>query len=355
LLVLLLIIWWWRNLWVHQFTHWYATGLAVFYVLLAWSLRPFSHFLMLTEPLSAGERMSQELRPVVWRMFLDAALERPFTGYGWNEVLPAQLAVAQRHPPLNSPFTQSHNLFLDFVLWVGIPIGIFLTGCCLVWLFIAARRVVRTEHCLYFLWVVVVGIHAMFEYPLHYAYFLLPTGLILGALNRRLKIGQITLLDRSAWLTGVSVSMGVWFFAVTLLGAIVNDYFKVESTYMALELERANIQNSEPAKLPKVLLLTHLREAQRFVKFTRKAGASEVELEWARDVTEALPSINNFIKFAVLLGLNNRPMEAETVLANICLIAPKDLCEAAAEKWIQEQNIHPELRFLEAPALPRMR
>jgi len=346
LVALVLAAWLWRGVWGARQVPWYVSGLAIFYALILSILGPLRQALILDVPGSMVQRLGHELRPELWRMLLDAAWQRPVFGYGWNQVLPAQMAVVDGYSSLHHPFFQSHNLFLDFILWAGIPLGLLLTGCVVIWLTTAFRRVRRPQEALYLLMVSVVGIHAMLELPLHYAYFLLPTGLAMGALSAELRIWA---LRPPSWVAGRWPLIGAWLLGVTLLGLIARDYFRVEDAFASLQLEMAQIQRSRPAEPPEVLLLTDLREIQRFMKFEPAAEASAAEIEWARNAVEAWPSSRSFMKVAVLLGLNQQPNEARGWLIRMCRIVPRDQCESAPMRWQQALELHPQLAAVEWP------
>lgn len=340
LFALVLAAWLWRRLWGAKNVFWYVLGLAFFYVLLLGLLEPLRSALMLSAPQSMAERLGHELRPELWRLLLDAAWQRPLFGYGWNQVLPAQIAVAERHSALHYPFFQSHNQFLDLILWTGIPLGLLLSGCLLAWLVIAACRVRRPEDALYLLFVVVIGIHAMLELPLHYAYFLLPAGLIMGSLNASLRIWP---LCRPARVAGSGFLLGTWCVTVILLVLIARDYFRVEESFAALQLERSQIQGNRQVEAPQVLLLTDQREIQRFMKFEPTDRASSAEIQWARDVTVAWPSARSFMTLAILLGINQNPEEAHEWLVKMCRIIPADQCASAPSRWAHAVQLHPQL------------
>ncbi|WP_369649322.1 MULTISPECIES: Wzy polymerase domain-containing protein [unclassified Variovorax] len=347
LVVLVLASWWWGRLWGAKSVPRYVTGLAVFYVLTLLVLGPLRRFMMLEAPGSMVQRLGQEMRPELWRMLWHAAWQRPLTGYGWNQVVPAQATVAEQYLALHHPFFQSHNLFLDFILWAGFPLGALLVACVLAWIATAWRRVCMPQEALYLLLVLVVGVHAMLELPLHYGYFLLPTGLAMGALNANLKIWPLARSSRFAkrWLW-----LGAWCLGATLLGLVVRDYFRVEEAYNTLQLEKAQFQNGRVADPPEVLLLTDLREIQRFMKYEPVAGVSMAELQWAREVTLIWPSPRSFMTLAVLLGLNNQPVEASQWLVKMCRIVPRDQCEAGPLRWEQAQKLHPALASILWPA-----
>ncbi|MBS0408112.1 MAG: O-antigen ligase C-terminal domain-containing protein [Proteobacteria bacterium] len=338
--------WWWRRRWQSKAVPLCVTSLAAFYVLVLLILNPLRRFLMLEVPASMVQRLGHELRPELWRMLWDAACQQPWSGYGWSRVAAAQIAVAENHPALHVPFFHSHNLFLDFVLWMGIPLGLLLTGLVLCWVIIAACRVRRTPEILFFLAVVVVGIHAMLELPLHYAYFLLPTGLMMGALTGKLQIFPLKMACR---MSGRWILLGTWCLGVTLLGLIVRDYFRVEAAYASLQLEKAQLVGSRPASTPTVLLLTDLREMQRLMKFEPNGESSPSELQWAKDVTAIWPSAGNFMKLAKMLGLNHQPNEAQRWLVIMCRIVPREQCASAPAKWEQVQRLHPTLTSIQWP------
>lgn len=346
LLILVIAAWYWKKLWMKSYAHLYVTGLAIFYVLFIWLLSPVNRLLMLPELLSNGDRISQELRPLIWRLLLDAAWQHPFSGYGINQVFPAQLSVAERYSAVNVPFMQSHNLFIDLILWTGIPIGLFLMGSLIAWINIARLRIIRPQEVFYFLFIIVVGVHAMLEYPLHYAYFLLPTGLIIGALNEELKIWQFSYSFR---LVGRLVLIGLWCLSISLLGIIIRDYFRIESNYMAFEIKKAGIENNKIVKAPDVMLLTDLRDIQEFMNSKPNIGISKITLQWARDITRASPSTRNFMALSILLGLNNETEEAREWLVKMCLIVSKDQCELSYANWASAQKIYPQLRVINWP------
>lgn len=347
LLVIVMAAWFWRRQWGMRAVPWCVTGLAGLYMVVLLALPLLRRFLLLDLPGSMGTRLDQELRPDLWRLLLDAAWQRPWVGHGVNQTVVAQASVADSHPALHHPFLQAHNLFLDFVLWVGIPLGILLTGCVLAWMITAAARLRRPPEILYFMLVVVIGIHAMLEFPLHYAYFLLPTGLAMGALNARLRIWPIGRISGGA---GRLILLGAWLCGVVLLGLIVRDYFSIEENYTSIALERAHIANSRSLDAPDVVLLNDLREVQRFMKYKPAANVSPAELEWARAATLAWPSPRSFMTLAVVLGLNGQPIEARQWLVKMCRIVQREQCDRGPSRWAEAQKLYPQLATIAWPA-----
>ena len=326
-ILLVVVVWVWRRHWSTPRVPFVVTGLALYFALCVASLGSLHQALLLAEhkDLLDPTRMSTETRPTIWLMFLNAALERPWLGYGWNQVALAQVNVALDHPGLNSTFSQAHNLFLDLILWCGIPSGLIVSFGLLRWSWLRFRAVRNAEDAILVLFLLVVANHAMFELPLHYAYMLLPVGLVAGALNVRLGAGP--LLRTGRW-----PMMAIWVVSLVLLAVIVRDYSRVEPTYRQLRFEWANIKGP-PVEPPDVLVLTQLREYVRLAKFEPKSEMSEAELEWMRGVAGIYPGAGPFQKMATALALNGRTDEARLWLQRLCKITPEIQCALAKRVW----------------------
>lgn len=108
----------------------------------------------------------------VWRMMLAAIIEKPILGYGFFNTGIA--GFEQSGLPFALKYTlvtQSHNIILDFLVWFGIPVGLFLS-------FLLLRSVVKIGTPA--LIGIPILIHSMLEYPLYYANFLILFGLLMG-------------------------------------------------------------------------------------------------------------------------------------------------------------------------------
>jgi O-antigen ligase len=332
---LLLASWAWRRVWRSKWVPWVVTGLFVFFWACPPLLKAMADALLLgAEPSYFRAPLQGELRPLAWRIFVDAAVSRPWLGYGWQEVSGAQLAVAADFPPLYATFAHAHNLFLDLVLWLGLPLGIFVSAY-LFWRFASwMRAVANAKDAILMMFLGVIGIHAMLELPLHYAYFLLPTGLVMGVLNQRL--GKKPVGTSPRW-----TLMGLWLVAALLLSVIVRDYFRVEASFQTLRFELARIGTLPTGQAPDVLLLTQLRERIGFMRYEVKPGMSPEELDWLLKVANAYPGGGVLYKAATALALNDRPEEARQWLKKICKISSVEECDLIKRVWAQDSRGNP--------------
>lgn len=342
--LLVAAIWWWRHLWTNKLLPWIATGLALYFLLCLAALSWWQHAsaIVLQTGLSDLARMSGELRPLAWATFLDAAWQRPFFGYGWNQVALAQMAVATEHPGLHSVFTYSHNLFLDLVLWCGVPVGLLVAMALLRWFWKRIYAVQSSENAVLLMFLLVLASHAMLELPLYYAYFLLPAGLVMGSLHTRLKVCPIMV-------TGRRVSFALWLTATTLLVLIIRDYSRIETSYQTLRLEWARIKITMPVGPPDVLLLTQWRDYISYARIEPKAGLSADELDWMRNITGLHPSAILIHKLATILAMNQRPDEARRWLQRLCKITPETDCLSVKTIWAKQALRHPEVDAVEWP------
>ena len=341
--LLVLAAWYWRSLWPWRSAPRIVTALAICFYIFGWIIPVMTSSLLLSSvegELEALARLSSETRPQVWALFLDAIWQRPWLGYGWNQVVTAHLAVAADHPPLRVLFSHAHNLFLDLLLWCGIPLGLTISSLLVAWLWRRFRAIREPASAMMFLLVVVVGNHAMLEFPLHYAYFLLPTGLVIGALDTRLH-GR-TLAFGRRWLASV-----LWLGSVVLLVLVVRDYARIESSYQVLRFEWANIQTKASRDPPDVLLLDELRDLIAFSRFEPSAGMSPEQLDWMRHVASLNPSAGVIHKLAVALVWNNRSDEATLWLRRLCAVASQVHCNAIKNAWKYQSSS--DLRIAKVP------
>ena len=150
------------------------------------------------QALGAGARLaadgagagSPNARPNIWRNALLLIAANPWTGTGFGEF---NLAWSMT-PFVNRPtafFDHTHNLPLQLMVELGLPLALGVLALLALALWQAWRRaaaaaddgtaaVSRAALVL----VLLTGLHSLVEYPLWYAYFLLPTalawGLVLG-------------------------------------------------------------------------------------------------------------------------------------------------------------------------------
>lgn len=327
LALIVALAWYWRHLWSDRRTPWAVTALGLFFVVCVMSTTWLSVELVGATTAFSSEiaRKSGEARPAIWAMFVDAALQHPWFGHGVNQVGQAQLEVALDHRPTHTYYAHAHNLFLELVVWLGLPFGLGISGWLVWWGWRRFRAVASAQNAVLVLFLLVVANHAMLELPLHYAYLLLPVGLVIGVVEVRLGARAVFQLGRPALAV-------VWLAAAVMLGAIVHDYLRVETAHRSLRFEWANIKTA-PLDPPDVLVLTQWVDFFRLVRFEPRPDMSAQELQWLQDVATANAYPGLYQKLGVALALNGRPEEAALWMRRMCHVRPLDLCEAVQQMW----------------------
>jgi O-antigen ligase len=329
---LLASVWAWRRLWPHKNLPWVATSLYLLFLVLPFLLQILNEALLLGQDSSyfrLGEQSS--LRLIAWRVLVQAALAQPIFGYGLTETTVAQIALADSSPTLGGLFSHAHNIVLDMVLWVGLPLGLFTVGLFSIWFLGKVRVAGRPETVVLLMLLAVVGIHAMLEFPHQYAYFLLPVGLVIGVLNADSR-------GRVAWSSPRWVLGGLCMAAALVLAITARDYGNAYPSYTLLRLEQGILGQGRPplGGSPDVWVLTNLREWIRISRVKPKAGMSQSELGDMETIAKHYPSLSAAYKLSVALALNGRPDEARIWLARICKFTDEKECRLAQKTWESE-------------------
>lgn len=286
-------------------------------------------------------RMSAEIRPQAWVMFMDAVAKSPWTGYGNNQVAWAQMSVAQDHPGLHVTFSHGHNLFLDLVLWFGLPLGGLASVWLIAWFWRRVRGVHHADQTLPLLLILVMANHAMLELPLHYAYFLLPTCLLMGIASAD-ESNASRNPTNSALHKLASVTMSICFVAAaTLWVLIARDYLRVEQSYTDLRFELAHIQYKVRGTPPDVVLLNQWHDFIELARTEPEQLTSPDQLAKTRATVASLPSPGGFYKLARALALAHQSQEATQWLVRLCRMESEEQCQTVHAVWERDSTNEP--------------
>lgn len=273
-------------------------------------------------------RLTETSRPQIWRFFLDAALEKPWFGYGWNQTGRVQVDLALSSPITGVHFGSAHNIALDLMLWIGMPLTA-LVLCVMVAAFARVMPYLNRQRDLPILiCIFVVGVHAMVEFPLSYAYFLVPVGYFMGVLFKRRMTNSSTEVFLPKW----SVSL-LWIGVLILYSIIVTDYLSVERRYNEMLFEKARIGTNHPQILPNVIVLNDLQALIKAARVTPVSGASNSDLELVLKVVRTFPSAGNFFLLAQMYALNDRREDAHIWLAKGCVLVTRNQCDSLRLAW----------------------
>ncbi|MCO8043884.1 Wzy polymerase domain-containing protein [Acinetobacter bohemicus] len=262
-------------------------------------------------------------RLAIWHQMLSAIQAQPWFGYGWYQSSVAFVSISDT---VQGPvwIRSAHNFILDFLLWNGLVIGLPFLAYFGYLGYQLQRWVSTPESVIGILMIGAFVTHAMFEFPQHYAYFLLPVGFILGTVLAQHP--QIKII--------VMPSIGLKFifvFGLILLTVIYRDYDTVVpklSQSIRYEKQPENITNQQP-----VYLLSEFNHRIDWIRLNPYSKASAEQIMQGEQMVLSYPTKYNLLKYAKLLAFNGKEKEARQQLNRLNVIQKT---EVSYEELIQE-------------------
>ena len=302
-------VWWLATPWLDQ------------HLLLPWSAREVGL-----------EQAGGDLRLKIWHAFFEAALQRPWAGYGWLQSGWAQESVAACHPDLRYYFSYAHLLPLDWVVWLGFPLGLGLMALLGWWIW---RHLSAQGSAVSGYWLAgVLGllVHAMLEYPLAYTYFLLPLGLMMGVIDARDPI------HRSLRVGSRVFGLG-WLALAVLSAGIMWDVGRATSTYTDIRFENARIGAVRHAvDIPDLALLDNLQGLLVVSAADVSKPTPQNVLDEYGAVVRRFPSPTLLRRYATVLEASGQPDEAARQQQLLCDIFGAVRCRIEAKGWHEWQR-----------------
>jgi O-antigen ligase len=343
LMLVIIVMWAYRKSWTQSKVLLIATICPIIVVLgpKFWSLLhgvvfPSEVTLNLERPIAVDD-----VRLQAWRIFFHAAMEKPWFGYGWSEVTPAQIAVAKDFPSMGGLFGHTHNVMLDFVVWIGFPLAIFMLSVLIVWAVTCLARIKSEKDVVIFLVLCVFGIHAMLELPHQYAIFLFPVGIFMGVLNHRLNLFPLFFVSK--WivlLLILTVSL--------LLAGVVRDYLHVEQSYNRFRFERKGVKNPESVvkRIPDTLILTQFEHWFASVAYPERGRKSDEQLRLQTQAVMIFPASGAMFELGKNLVEAGRIEEAQFWFDTICKVSSDEECRHLQSIWKELQKTNEEYRAI---------
>lgn len=297
----------------------------------------------------SAETASAGTRPTHWATVTHAIRESPWTGYGWNQTSVAAARTAPYHAASGEMIEHSHNIVLDVLAWNGVPLGGALLLAAAAWLLRLLRNSRDASSLLLMAIVLATLTHAMFEFPLEYAYMLLPVGIMLGVVQGRMGGGVGgAALPRVVWMILIAAGSAA-------LGVVGVDYLRLEENHRQLRMESAGIGTDIISPdVPAVIALTQLHSLLKFARTEVTEHTTDADVALMRKVADRFGYPPVLFRYAIATALKGDRVEANLALIRICKQHPVPVCSEAQENWSSLQNgRYPELRSVPFPVVPR--
>ena len=279
---------------------------GLFFLMGTLALPIISNFLMLPVERTLDSQIQTSVRFSYWYAMAHALLEQPIWGYGWQQAGAAQMQVALDQPAIGIYFAHSHNLILDLLLWNGIPAGILITAL-LSWWFLA-RILGASDPTVVWLLAALGGwlIHSMLEFPHEYAYFLIPVGLAMGAIDK-VSTTEKRLIYLSRRTSATCCAVLAVLFALTAI-----EYISVEENYRTQQLEVARI--GVPGLItpvPELHLLTQLKALLGIAHVDTHPSMTKQQVESLREAAFRFGYPAILLRYSEALALNGDKEKAK--------------------------------------------
>lgn len=254
-------------------------------------------------------------RLAIWQQMLAAIQAQPWFGYGWYQTSAAFVSISDS---VQGPvwIRSAHNFILDFLLWNGLVIGLPFLAYFAYLGYQLQRRVSTPESVTGILMIGAFVTHAMFEFPQHYAYFVLPVGFILGTvLAQSPKLKTLTL-------PAIGIKL-IFTLGVLLLILIYRDYdVAVPKLGQSIRYEQQpeKISNEKP-----IYLLTEFNHRIDWIRLNPYTKVSTDQLKVADQLVSSYPTKYNLIKYARLLAFNGHENAARHQLQRLQVIQKTEL------------------------------
>jgi hypothetical protein len=217
-------------------------------------------------------------RWLMWKQIAAGILESPWVGYGWDHTPAAQMAGVIRYPGLLAT-GYAHNIGLDAMAWLGIPLGIAACGAAAFWLVTRAGKARGQIPVFAFALALPVVVHSMFEFSFAYAMFLLPVGIMFGVIEAFHPEAAVVRTSRR-WVLA-------WSLALAALGLqIAREYVPAEEDFRFLRFEAMRMGNTPQSHLrPEFLVLSQMGALLDVGRTKPTPGMSSERIEHIRLVT----------------------------------------------------------------------
>lgn len=324
-------------------------ALFVWYLLALWAAIHLPDLLfggVAADP--AGSRLGAGHRPTAWAQWVEALRLAPWFGYGWGQGHAAQAVGAMARPGVEF-LPYAHNLVLDLLAWNGLPLGALMVLGLLLWYLRLGLRAEGPEQWFRFAVVSLIGAHALVEYPITYAYFLVPLALLAGQLEAQVGAGARWAMPRAL--------LGALAFAWVLAwAAVVRDYFHAEGDIRVLREQAARIGGLRRTPAPDDLwVLDQLSAFSRTARIEPRPDMPAAELDQLIAMAKYFPSSLFLQQAALALSANGRVDEAHAAMRTLCAVSGDRYYQLALVRMaaLVDEGLPASRTFVESLGLPK--
>jgi O-antigen ligase len=306
-------LWFWRSkVGFKPVSGWLILGLLLSYFALVSVLPGIASALNvpLDSPIVRASFGNRSERMALFEEALKISLAHPWFGAGWFQFGPQQVMAGLDYPStIYSHY--AHNIVLNFAAELGWPITVLVFGVLAIWFFRSCiSRPISIEVGFSVLFFLAVLVHSMVEYPLWYAFVLLPVSLLIGMVHYE-QFGSTTKVLPRPYL------LALVFLMVSGLVGVGMDYRRVVAGFQEVEFEAMGvIWDKTATQKPDVTIFPYMFDYFRFLDMTVHGQMSPEEIAFMERVTKRFGGVLPLTRMSQVYALNGREDDAvKSVLA----------------------------------------
>lgn len=294
-------------------------GLLCFYALLVFYLPTISSWMGFSSG-SVIERIGgRSERTVLARQAIAMVSAHPWLGVGWFGFGSSQVDIGADFTPTIYA-EHSHNLILNFAAELGLPFALVFFGALIVWFCRTCfPKVMRTrpEVGLFCMFVVAVTVHSLVEFPLWYAFVLIPIAVLAGLIHGIAWSSHEPRILTSRYLQLVSC------FGIIITAFVCWDFRQVVDGF--LEFRRAKTYAEIDVKKitrPPLTLMPDYYDYFHLMRVVPSANMSPDEIKFVEVVSHRFGYVHILSKLAEVYALNGRHVDAVRVMKTLHRLHP---------------------------------
>jgi len=244
----------------------------------------------------------------------------PWFGVGWFGFGGEQVKIAADFP--STIYAEhSHNLVLNLMAELGVPASLLILGGLLFWFYqtcVARAAAKNNQVAFVVLSLIAVGVHSMVEFPLWYAYVLLPISVLMGMLHQMRWPTQ-------GWAVTVPrvVPVVISVMGMVVLVLVTLDYQRVVNGFKAFRQSQTIAAVPQDSIVrPTWTLLPDYFDYFQLMKVTPKEKMLAQEIAFVERMSLRFGYVHVLNKLAEVYVLNGQPAKAQRILQTLQRLHP---------------------------------
>ncbi|MES2049526.1 MAG: Wzy polymerase domain-containing protein, partial [Pseudomonadota bacterium] len=246
------------------------------------------------------------------------ASQHPWFGVGWFGFGAEQVRIAADFSA-STYAEHAHNLILNFAAELGWPATFFISFALAWWTWQTCLKPSANNNRaigLASLCFIAVGVHSMVEFPLWYAYVLLPIALMMGMVH------QLRWPSFGVAVPRIGILLSSMFGCV-LLTLVTLDYQRVVSGFKILHARQSGkTVEDEFLAQPSLTLFSEYYAYFSLSKIMPRAGMSVQEIAFVESTSQRFGYVHVLNKLAEVYALNNQPKKAQKMMLTLQRLHP---------------------------------